>query len=499
MESLKYNTKISSKVRVRFAPSPTGYLHVGGARSAFFNYLFAKKNNGDFILRIEDTDQERSTLESLKMVIEDLTWLGLKWDEGPHPETLKDMGPYGPYKQSERLEIYKKVADELLNSGKAYYCFLTDEEIEQQREMARAQNRSPHVESPYEDWTLAQAQEKIKSGGKAVVRFKTRHLKKDYSFNDLIRGEVTFPSDMVGDFVLLRSDGMPVYNFCCVVDDHLMKITHVLRAEEHLPNTLRQLMIYEAMNWELPDFGHLSLVLDEDRQKLSKRKGATSCHQFKEEGYLPEALLNFIVLLGWSHPEGKEIIPLSEIIEHFYLDRINPAGAVFDGVKLKWMNSVYLRALNDRQIWKQLEPFIAKEKLTLPKSESWQDQSVQVFRSYMETLTESVELYRPIDDTQFKVLPEAEEVLGWESSKSVLMVWKDLLKSSGKETLSEDEFLKLQDQVKDLAKVKGKFLFMPIRVAVIGKPHGTELKILVPLMQVSSLVQRAEKVLAQLK
>lgn len=498
MNPVKLNTKISPKVRVRFAPSPTGYLHVGGARSAFFNYLFAKKNHGDFILRIEDTDQERSTQESLKMVIEDLQWLGLKWDEGPHPETLKDVGPYGPYKQSERLHIYKQVADQLLKSGKAYYCFLTDEEIEQQREMARAQNRSPHVESPYEDWSLEKAQAKIKEGGKAVVRFKTRQLKKDYIFTDLIRGEVTFPSDMVGDFVLLRSDGMPVYNFCCVVDDHMMKITHVLRAEEHLPNSLRQLMIYEAMNWEIPEFGHLSLVLDEDRQKLSKRKGATSCHQFKEEGYLPQALLNFIVLLGWSHPEGKEIVPLEEIIEHFYLDRINPAGAVFDGVKLKWMNSVYLRALNDRQIWEQLEPFIKKEKLNLPNYTEWQDQSVQVFRSYMETLQESVELYRPIDDSQFNIQSEADEVLHWESSKAVLTAWRDLLKASGKETLTGDEFLKFQDQVKDIAKAKGKFLFMPIRVAVIGKPHGTELKILVPLMKVTSLIQRVEKVLEKL-
>lgn len=488
-----------SKVRVRFAPSPTGYLHVGGARSALFNLLFAKSQGGEFILRIEDTDQARSTEESLKMVVEDLIWLGLNWDEGPHPETLADMGPNGPYKQSQRLSIYKEVAEQLLNSGKAYYCFLTDEEIDAQREKAQAEGRPPQVDSPYQNWTLAQALQKIAEGGKAVVRFKTKELKKDYQFDDLIRGSVTFPSDMVGDFVLLRSDGMPVYNFCCVVDDHMMKMTHVLRAEEHLPNTLRQLMIYEAMNWELPQFGHMSLILDEDRQKLSKRKGATSCHQFKEEGYLPEALLNFMVLLGWSHPEGTEIMSREEMIKHFNISRLNPAGAVFDRVKLKWMNAQYLRALPANELWNRTEVFLNKAGMNFSsQSQSWKEQSVQVFKTSMETLQDAVELYKPLDDSQFQILPEAEEVLSWESSALALKTWKELLEKFPEDLMTEAQFLALQDEVKNLANVKGKFLFMPIRVAVIGKPHGTELKILVPLINKKSLIQRAQKVLAKM-
>jgi len=485
----------SNPVRVRFAPSPTGYLHVGGARTALYNYLFAKKQGGQFILRIEDTDLERSTEESLKMVIEDLQWLGLKWDEGPHPQNLKDMGPYGPYKQSQRLDLYKKVADELLASGKAYYCFMTDAEIEAQREDFKIRGIHAHIESPYAHWTLSQAQEKLKTGSAAVVRFKTTHLKKDYVLQDLIRGEVRFPSDMVGDFVLLRSDGMPVYNFCCVVDDHLMQMSHILRAEEHLPNTLRQLMIYEAMNWALPQFGHISLVLDEDRQKLSKRRGATSCNQFREEGYLPEALKNFIALLGWSHPEGKEIVSMQEMQEAFSLDRMNSSGAVFDRVKLKWMNAQYLRALPSSELWKLTEPFLKKAGLQLNDHPEWQEKTIATFKISMETLADAVELYRPLDDSKYQVLPEAAEVYAWPSTMAVLSAWRELVSQHAGETFTEAEFLAMQDAVKDKTGAKGKNLFQPIRVAVIGKPHGLELKLLVPFMKKSSLLARVDQAL----
>jgi nondiscriminating glutamyl-tRNA synthetase len=466
---------------------------VGGARTALYNYLFAKKFGGKFILRIEDTDQARSTEESLKMVIEDLQWLGLRWDEGPDPKTLADVGAFGPYRQSHRLSIYKKVADEIIAKGRAYYCFMTDEEIEAQREAAKAAGRPPHVNSPYQDWPLEKSLEKIKAGGKAVVRFKTKGLAKDYKVKDLVRGEVTFPSDMVGDFVLLRSDGMPVYNFCCVVDDHMMKMSHVLRAEEHLSNTLRQLMIYESMGWAPPEFGHLSLILDEDRQKLSKRKGATSCHEFKGEGYLPEALKNFIALLGWSHPEGKEILSMDELISAFGTDRFNPAGAVFDAVKLKWMNAMHLRAHSNAEIFALIKPFLDKAGLSdLPKDPNWQEKSAGVFKTAMETLADSVELYRPISDSHFALLPEAEEVYAWESTKTVLQTLRDLVSAVPEEYMTEEVFLKLQDQVKEKAGVKGKHLFMPIRVAVIGKPHGAELKTLVPLISKTSLLKRAD-------
>jgi nondiscriminating glutamyl-tRNA synthetase len=486
------------KVRVRFAPSPTGYLHVGGARTALYNFLYARNQGGDFILRIEDTDVARSTEESLKMVIHDLQWLGLQWDEGPNALTLKDMGPHGPYKQSQRLDIYKKVADELLNTGRAYYCFMTDAEIEAQRQQFVAEGKNPHIQSPYENWPLEKAVAELKTGKTAVVRFKTRHLKKDYTLSDLVRGVVTFPSDMVGDFVLLRSDGMPVYNFCCVVDDHMMEISHILRAEEHLSNTLRQMMIYEAMKWEIPQFGHISLVLDEDRQKMSKRRGATSCHQFMEEGYLPEALLNFIVLLGWSHPEQKDIFSINEMKKIFSLDRLNSSGAVFDRVKLKWMNAQYLRALPDAELWAKTEPFLRKAGLHLPfEDKKWALASIAVFKSYMETLADGVTFYSSLDDSKFEIKPEAQEVLAWEPTKAVLTKWTELVKAHTGENFTEAEFLKMQDDVKAATGAKGKNLFQPVRVAVIGQPHGTELKILVPLMTKTSLLNRAEKVLSR--
>lgn len=489
-------TTAKSNIRVRFAPSPTGYLHVGGARTALYNYLFAKKQGGEFILRIEDTDEARSTQESLRGVVDDLVWLGLMWDEGVDPVTLRDVGPNGPYRQSERLSIYKEIADQLLNSGKAYYCFLTDEELEKQREAAKAAGRPPQVNSPYQDWSLEKAKEHLAAGNKGVVRFKTKGLAKDYTFTDLVRGDVRFPSDMVGDFVLLRSDGMPVYNFCCVVDDHLMKISHVLRAEEHLPNTLRQMMIYEAMSWEIPQFGHMALILDEDRQKLSKRKGAVACGQLKEEGYLASAVLNFIALLGWSHPEGKEIMSVQDMMAAFDVSRLNPAGAIFDRVKFKWMNSMHLRALSNADLWKAIQPFLARENMQLPQDTHWQERSVEVFKTSMETLVDAIELYRPLNDASYVIHPESEEVLKWESSKAVLEAWKNLLIGFDGDYMTEEQFLKLQDQVKEQTGAKGKHLFMPIRVAVIGKPQGTELKILVPLMKKSSLVARAEQALA---
>ncbi|MBC7465536.1 MAG: glutamate--tRNA ligase [Bdellovibrio sp.] len=484
-----------SEVRVRFAPSPTGYLHVGGARSALFNLLFAKHNHGKFILRIEDTDQARSTEESLQMMIQDLKWLGLNWDEGPNPETLKDMGPYGPYKQSERLDIYKKVADQLLAEGKAFYCFMTDAELEIEREKIKAAGLHTHVLSPYRNMSLADAQKKMAGGESAVVRLKVPDDEKDYNLHDFIRGDVRFPSDMEGDFVLLRSDGMPVYNFCCVIDDHMMKISHVLRAEEHLPNTLRQLMIYEAMNWTIPQFGHLSLVLDDDRQKLSKRKGAVSCDQFRLDGYLPAAMNNFMALLGWSHPEEKEILSLQEMISAFTLNRVHVAGAVFDRVKLKWMNAQHLRALPNEKIWKQIEPFLKEAGLNLPTDSDWQVRSVETFKAYMEVLKDAVALYSPLDDSKYEILPEASEAYAMEPTRAVLAAWKELVEAHPTETFTEADFLKIQDEVKAKTGQKGKNLFFPIRVALIGKPHGAELKILVPLMHKKSIIARAQKAL----
>ncbi len=482
-----------NRVRTRFAPSPTGNLHVGGARTALYSWLYAKKMGGDFVLRIEDTDQARSTKESVDIVLNDLKWLGYDWDEGPKVE-----GPLGPYYQSERLSIYKEHAERLLKSKKAYYCFCTNEHLEKAKEEAVKANRPPHYDRTCSHISYEEAKAKIEKGEKGAVRFKIPSGKESYTFKDIIRGDVTFPSDMVGDFVVLRSDGMPVYNFCCVVDDALMDISHVLRAEEHLSNTLRQMMIYEAFEYPMPTFGHLSIILGADKQKLSKRHGATSCKQYEEMGFLPEAMTNFLALLGWSSPDGKEILSKDDLIKNFDLDRLHGAAAVFDEVKFKWMNATYLRELPHDELWKRVEPFLATAGLpvssTLWKDKDWQDKTLAVFKTSMETLLDAVALYQMLDDEGFKIQEEAKEVFTWESTPAVLAEWTKQVMAHAGDDFTEADFNKIQDAVKTNCNVKGKFLFMPLRVAVIGKAHGAELKQLVPCMKKGSLLFRAEKV-----
>jgi len=490
-----------SDVRVRFAPSPTGYLHVGGARTALYNYLFAKKHGGKYILRIEDTDTARSTEEFIRMQMDDLKWLGLDWDEGPEYKTLKDIGPYGPYRQSKRLDIYKKYADQLMDSGRAYYCFLSDAEIEVQRQAAMKSGRPPQVNSPYRNWTKEKALEKMAKGDKPVVRFKVKdEEKRDYIVPDLVRGDVKFPSDMVGDFVLLRASGMPVYNFCCVVDDALMKISHVFRAEDHLSNTLRQVMIYDELGFKQPLFGHTSLILGNDKQKLSKRHGDSSCHEFMLNGYLPESMNNFVALLGWSSPKAQEILSMKEMIEQFHYDRLNSSPAVFDPAKLQWVNSQHLRALPEDELWKRVEPFLTEAGLKLPNDKIWRLRALSVYKTGMNTLKDAVEAFRPLSETPIDISsPEAQETLTWPSTRQVVEAWRKGVEQVSSDYLSEDQFNKLQDKIKDEQNVKGKHLFQPIRVAIIGKPHGTELKMLVPLLHKNTLMSRAENVLSQIK
>jgi nondiscriminating glutamyl-tRNA synthetase len=488
----------NANVRVRFAPSPTGYLHVGGARTALYNYLFAKRHGGQFILRVEDTDVERSTEESMRMQINDLAWLGLKWDEGPDPESLIDVGPYGPYRQSRRLDIYHEHAMRLIEQGQAYYCFMTDDEIEAQRKEAQSLGKHTQVVSPYRDLPLTKAKERMDKGEKPVVRFKVAE-KRDYHFKDLVRGDVTFGSDMVGDWVCLRSSGMPVYNFCCAIDDALMKISHVFRAEEHLSNTLRQMMLYDAFKYDMPQFGHLSIILGSDKQKLSKRHGATSCHEYNVNGFLPEALNNFIALLGWSSPDGKEIMSMEHMIEQFSPDRLHSAAAVFDEQKLTWVNAMHLRALSNVELWKRVEPYLLEAGLKLPSDTAWRGMALEAFKTKMNTLKDAVELFRPLNEAPIPIADDAKEILAWPTTKPVVEAWKAGVAGTEGDYLTEEQFLKLQDSIKDTQNVKGKHLFQPVRVAIIGKPHGTELQMLVPLMHKRILIARADQVLAQIK
>ena len=496
-------------VRVRFAPSPTGFLHVGGARTALINFLFAKKYQGQFVLRSEDTDEERSRDTFLYSQLEALKWLGLDGDEGVFLDEngkLGEKGDFGPYRQTKRMPIYKKLAQKLVESGKAYYCFLTDQEIREQKRAALKNKLPFRVNSPYRNKKM----DLTKPAEGAVVRFKIPDEKKNYTFKDIVRGEVSFPSNMVGDFVLLRSSGLPVYNFCCAVDDSLMKITHVFRAEEHLANTLRQLLILEALDLKTPSFGHLSLILDSDKKKLSKRSKALPCLEYKERGYLPVALNNFLALLGLSFEEGRETFDLKDLISHFSEKRLNSSPAVFDEEKLKWMNAHYVRGLSHQKFWNLLDPFLKKEEIRVSENEEWREKVFLNLKSSFSTLQSACSIIKLLSENYFEIEERSLEIKKWPETLNVLKMWKTELesflhhKSSSHQNkkscyMTEEEFKNIRDKIGKNLNVKSKFLFMPLRTAMIGKLSGFELNLLVSLIRVDVLLRRAKAVVEKLQ
>ncbi|MCX5726533.1 MAG: glutamate--tRNA ligase [Candidatus Saganbacteria bacterium] len=350
---------MAEEIRVRFAPSPTGYLHVGGARTALFNWLFAKNKGAKFILRIEDTDRMRSTIEANKAIIEGLEWLGLEWDEGPGVG-----GEYGPYYQTERLPIYREAAEKLLAEGKAYYCFCTAEELEENRKLAAERKEAPKYDGRCRKLSEAEIEgQKVKQKDR-VIRFKLPAVGETV-VSDLIRGEVRFENDLLDDFVIIKSDGFPTYNFAAVVDDNLMKITHVIRGDDHLSNTPRQILLYEAFGFPLPKFAHLPMILGSDKARLSKRHGAVSVVAYSEMGYLPEAMVNYLARLGWSHGD-QEVFTREELTEKFSLDKVGKTSAVFDIEKLNWLNGQYIRKALPERILDLAMPYLEKTYDTLP-------------------------------------------------------------------------------------------------------------------------------------
>ncbi len=478
---------MENKIRVRFAPSPTGHLHVGGARTALFNFLYARKNNGKFILRVEDTDLERSTKESEEMVLNDLKWLNLEWDEGP------DIGgDFGPYRQSERLDLYKNYAYKLLEEGKAYRCFCTDEELEEMRKKAEKEKRPPHYDRRCLRLSKEEVNAKIKEGIPYTIRFKVPE--KDYVLYDMVRGKVEWKSGVLGDFVILRSNGMPVYNFCVVIDDYLMKISHVIRAEEHLPNTLRQLMLYEALGFKPPKFAHVSLILGKDRSKLSKRHGATSVSQFKKDGYLPEAMTNYLALLGWNDGTDREEFTLKELIEKFSIKRVSKSPAVFDIDKLNWINSLHIKKLTDEKYLELSKEFLIEVFPFLEKAYSenreWILKVINMVKKGLTTLKEIpgeisfLFEYRPWEENEIISLFKNDE----KQLNSALLIAEKLSQ------LDEITVENLWEKVNEVKKegYKGKYLFHPLRVVVSGKNSGPEIDVLI-----ESIVEgkRIEKVI----
>src|SRR5574344_2116729 len=341
-----------SEVRGRIAPSPSGNLHVGTARTALFNYLFAKKNNGKFILRIEDTDAERTSQEYIANIFDSLKALGLNWDEGP------DVGgPYGPYTQSQRFDIYPKYVQKLLDAGFAYECFCTPEELEQEKEEA-AKAKKPYVYTKKCENLRAE-------GRKPEIRFNISKAQKAFhdssilKFDDLVKGELHMDTDLLGDFVIQKSNGAPTYNFAVVIDDALMKITHVIRGEDHISNTFKQILIFEALGEEVPQFGHLGMILAPDRSKLSKRHGATAVSDFVEKGYLTEALINFIALLGWAPSDGEEIKTVDEIAADFRINEVSSSNSIFEYDKLNWMNGQYINKMDIKKLTELIKPYLS--------------------------------------------------------------------------------------------------------------------------------------------
>ncbi|MCZ0933385.1 MAG: glutamate--tRNA ligase [Oligoflexia bacterium] len=482
-------------VRVRFAPSPTGYLHVGGARTALFNYLFAKKHQGAFILRVEDTDQDRNQEQALIPLLNSLKWLGLDWDEGVtiQEKLIKSKGPYAPYRQKERLSIYKEKALALIKKDKAYYCFMSHEEESEQKQKAIKAGRSFRVFSPYRNWTLKSAEEKIQQGQKFCIRFKTPEQNQNYPLADLVRGNLSFPSDSLGDFILIRSDGFPVYNFSCAVDDSLMKISHIFRGEEHLSNTVKQQLIQKALGFSAPQAGHLSIILDKDKKKLSKRSGSESVQHYKKEGYLPSALINFLSLLGWNPKTEKEFFYKKELIESFNIEGLNSSSAVFDEDKLLWLNEEHIKSLSEEELAQALMPFMKNFQTEISELK----RLIPALRSGFKTLKQSAQILNLFLEGGFEVKESALEVLGWPSSKKLLESWLDFLKKASKDYLTLEEFKNFQKAVQKERAIKGKEFFMPLRCALMGQPEGVEIKLLVTLLSRDKLIKRAETALKQ--
>ena len=473
------------ELRVRIAPSPSGNLHVGTARTALFNYLYAKKNNGKFVLRIEDTDLERSNEAFTQNIFDSLKALGLNWDEGP------DVGgDYGPYKQSERFMIYPKYAQMLIDKGYAYECFCTQEELEAEKEES-VKNKTANVYSGKCRHLSKEDREKlIAEGRKPSVRFHVPEGR-EIVFNDLVKGELKFNSDLIGDFVIMKSNGTPTYNFAVVIDDMLMKISHIIRGEDHISNTPKQILIYEALGAEVPQFGHLGMILAPDRSKLSKRHGATAVSEFVERGYLTEALVNFVALLGWSPSDANEVKNVEDIAQDFRIHEVSSSNSVFEYDKLNWMNSQYIKKLDLQTLAEKLKPYLSKYDLNELSEENYL-KMVEITReplTLLSDITEDVAYF-------FGEYPEVDEevqttVLDTEASQTVL---KEVLNR-----IDDWDFEKLHETLEEFRAyfkeqgIKAKLTMWAVRAAVTGRTRGADMCGILEILGKDKVKKRIQK------
>lgn len=487
---------------------------MGNARTALFDWLFARRNGGTVVLRIEDTDVERSEARFEDQLIADLKWLGLDWDEGPDIS-----GPYAPYRQSDRLEIYREHAERLLREGKAYLCFCSEEELQKERERAQAEHRQPVYSGTCRAIDPAEAEGRRKAGEPCAIRL--RIPEHPIHFHDIVHGNVEFSNEVVSDPIILRSNGMPVYNYVVVIDDGLMKITHVIRGDDHLSNTPKQVALYEALGWAVPEFAHLSTILGSDRERLSKRHGATSIANFREMGVLPEALVNYLVLLGWAPPGGtREIFTREDLVKEFSLERVTPSAAVFDMEKLYWLNRHYIKSWPVEKLTAMGAWFLSKAGYIELKDAKWLNAQsapvVDLEENLQNWLSRVIELVAPSVDRLDQLperaalifnydakaaltAPDNAEVLAWPNTDAVLArfmvkILEDESAKAGK--LTPECFKLLVNEVKAETGAKGKELFHPIRIVITGSHSGPEFDKLIPILDAGSLLPLPRHVLS---
>lgn len=486
---------MTAEVRVRYAPSPTGHLHIGNARTALFNYLYARNQGGKFIIRIEDTDVKRNVAGGEESQLKYLKWLGIDWDE-----SIDIGGGYGPYRQTERLDIYKKYWQELLDRGLAYRCYCSEEELEQEREEQTERGETPRYSGRHRDLTEEQRQAFEAEGRVPSIRFRVPEGR-TYAFDDIVKGSISFDTAEMGDFVIVKKDGIPTYNFAVVLDDYLMKISHVLRGEDHISNTPRQLMIYEALGWEPPQFGHMTLIVNEQRKKLSKRDESIIqfISQYDDLGYLPEAMFNFITLLGWS-PEGEqEIFTREELVSVFNPERLSKSPAVFDTQKLSWMNNEYLKKADLERVVDLCLPHLQRAGRTAEdldaEGRAWVTDLVALHQDKLRSASDIV----PMTELFFRDTVEDEEeavaVLAEEQVPTVLQAFLTLVEA-GETPFQVDGIKEMIKAVQKETGFKGKQLFMPIRAALTGQTHGPDLNQSLALLGKEKVIKRLRDRLA---
>ncbi|MZQ74895.1 MAG: glutamate--tRNA ligase [Peptoclostridium sp.] len=484
-------------VRVRFAPSPTGFVHIGSLRTALYNYLFAKKHGGEYILRVEDTDRTRYVEGAIEGMLSAMSWAGIEHDEGvclDENGKLSQKGEYGPYMQSQRLDIYKKYVDELLDKGHAYYCFCSKDRLDTLREIQRAEGKIPRYDGYCRGLSREEAEKRIAAGEDYVIRLKfpANH---EIVFDDMVRGRVSMNTADLDDQVLIKSDGFPTYHFAVVVDDHLMKITHVIRGEEWIASTPKHVYMYEVFGWEAPTFVHLPNILNSEKKKLSKRQGDVAVEDFEKKGYLPQGLVNYIALVGWSPEDNREIFSMQELIEAFSIERVSRSGGVFDTSKLNWINQHYMKEADDEYLADLAVPFLedagilngeALDRVKLVKIISIVKEGLQ----YMAQLPEKIAIF--FGD---EIKPEGEEVqefLKLEHMPALIGALEEKIKAT--DEVSSDFVSAMFKEIQKEYGIKGKNLFMGTRVALTGQMHGPEIPHVVEILGKERVLKRIEYV-----